>query len=183
MKTFNKKGDAGETSLLYGVRVPKSDPRCEAYGTLDEAVSALGLARALSQKEQVRSVVLVLQMDLFVLSAELASPAEHYASFAQKHTVISESETGRLEKLIDEIENEIEMPQAFIIPGVSAASAAIDLARTIVRRAERRVVTVKEQNLLQNPEIPKYLNRLADLLFSLARYEAFGLTEETVKWK
>ena len=87
MKTFNKKGDKGETSLLYGVRVPKCDPHCESYGAIDEAVSALGLARALSGKRRIKDILLDVQKDLFVLGAELATPAEEYPKFAQKHTV------------------------------------------------------------------------------------------------
>jgi len=183
MKTFNKRGDEGETSLLYGVRVPKFDLRCEAYGAVDEAVSALGLARTLSHKEKVQNILLALQQDLFVLSAELAVPAEHYANFAQKHKVVDGSTVERLERLIEELEGEIQMPQSFIIPGASAASAAIDLARAIIRRAERWGAKLKEEGLLHNQQIPKYLNRLADLVFTLARYEAADLTEETVEWK
>ena len=172
MKTFNKKGDQGETSLLYGIRVSKADPRCEAYGTIDEAVSALGLARALSSKGRVQEILLSLQHDLFSLGAELATPTEHYASFAQKHNVITEEHVSRLETLIDQMESETEMPQKFIIPGANGSSAAMDLARTVIRRAERRVVDLNQQGTVQNRHISEYLNRLADLVFTLARYEA-----------
>ena len=177
MKTFNKKGDGGETSLLFGARVPKSDPHCEAYGTVDEVVSALGLARSLTQKERVRDTLLSVQKDLFILNAELATPCEQYLRWTQKHEVITDQRVQRLEDLIDELENEVEMPQAFIIPGNSLSSAAMDLARTIIRRAERRVVSLKQQNLLNNDEVLRYLNRLADLIFTLARYEEAGLGE------
>jgi len=172
MKTFNKKGDKGETSLLHGVRVQKSDPHCEAYGTVDEAVSALGLARALSSKKNVQDIIFNLQQELFTVGAELATPIEHYAAFAEKHTVISESMVDRLEGLIDELEQNLEMPKAFIIPGDTPASAAIDVARSIVRRAERRIVSLRDARLVKNEELTRYVNRMADLLFTLARYEA-----------
>jgi len=171
MKTFNKRGDRGETSLLYGVRVAKSDPHCEAYGTIDEATSALGLARALSHKPRVKDILLSVQKDLFILGSELATPIERYHDFAQKNQVVTNSMAEQLERLIEELEEEMEMPKGFIIPGESPSSAALDLARTIIRRAERRVISLKQEGLLLNEEVPKYLNRLADLVFTLARYE------------
>lgn len=172
MKTFNKKGDQGETSLLYGVRVPKSDPHCEAYGTIDEAVAALGLARALSTKDRVQEVVLHLQRGLFIIGSEMAVPLEHYPEFARKGQVITEDMAQGLERLIDELENAVEMPRYFIVPGASAASAALNLARTIIRRAERRAVALQQDGLLPNKEILKYLNRTADLVYTLVNYEA-----------
>jgi cob(I)alamin adenosyltransferase len=178
MKTFNKRGDKGETSLLlHGVRVSKTDPRCEAYGTIDEAVSALGMGRALSSKERVKEILLDLQKELFTLGGELATPTEHYAEFCEKFTVISESMVDRLESLIDELEQGLEMPRAFILPGDTAASAAIDLGRAIIRRAERRIVDLREAGLVQNEELHRYVNRMADLLFTLARYEAADIGE------
>jgi len=177
VKTFNKRGDGGETSLLHGVRVPKSDLHCEAYGTVDEAVSALGLARALSSKKKVQDLLLDIQRELFMLGAELATPLEHYAAFAEKHTPISEAMVDRLEGLIDELEQDLEMPKAFIVPGATPASGAIDLGRAIIRRAERRIVSMKDAGLVKNEELHRYINRLADLLFTLARYEAIGAEE------
>ena len=171
MKTFNKKGDRGETSLLYGARVAKSDPRCEAYGTIDEAVSALGLARSFCSPE-VKDIILNLQKDLFVVGAELATPFEHYSRLVEKQNVVTSEMVQKLEDLIDEIEAKIKMPQAFIIPGgSSASSAALDVARTIIRRAERMVVGLQHTGVVTNEEILKYLNRLADLVFTLARHE------------
>lgn len=170
MKTFNKRGDKGETSLLYGVRVPKSDLRCEAYGAIDEATSALGLARSLSQKGRVQEILLSVQKELFILSGELATPIEEYPKYAQKGAVITGEMVQRLEELIDELEKEMEMPKAFIIPA-HASSAAINLARTIIRRAEREVVRLKQNEQLPNEEVLKYLNRLADLVFTLVCYE------------
>ncbi len=172
MKTFNKKGDGGETSLLYGDRVAKSDARCEAYGTIDEAVSALGLARHFCRSE-VKDIVLGLQRDLFVVGAELATPAEHYSKLVTKQDTVTSQMVQRLEDLVDEFEARVEMPKAFVIPGGgSAGSAALDVARTVVRRAERRVVALKEARVVKNDEVLRYLNRLADLVFTLARYEA-----------
>ncbi|HJX69723.1 MAG TPA: cob(I)yrinic acid a,c-diamide adenosyltransferase [Dehalococcoidia bacterium] len=170
MKTFNKRGDKGETSLLYGVRVPKSAPRCEANGAIDEANSALGLARALSQKRRVQDILLSVQKDLFILSGELATPIEEYPKFTRKNAVITAGMVQRLEDLIDELEKELEMPKDFITP-TCASSAAINLARAIVRRAEREVVRLKQEGQLPNDEVLKYLNRLADLVFTLVCYE------------
>ncbi len=172
MKTFNKRGDKGETSLLFGQRVPKSDPHCEAYGTIDEAVAALGMARASSVNQKVRGILLDVQKDLIVLSGELATQPEAYDKFVGKYQVISESDVQRLESLINEIEREVEMPKAFVIPGDSSSSAAIHLARATVRRAERRVVTLDREGQVPNAEVLKYLNRLADLLFTLGWYES-----------
>ena len=172
MKTFNKKGDHGETSLLYGARVSKADLRCEAYGTIDEAVSALGLARTLSTKQKAQDTLLMVQKELFILGAELATPHDHYTEFSKKYPTINNDRVSNLEKLIDEFEQELEMPREFIIPGDNTSSAAIDVARTIIRRAERRVAELKSEGILQNEHIQEYLNRLADLVFTMARYEA-----------
>ena len=170
MKTFNKKGDKGETSLLYGVRVAKCDDRCEVYGTIDEAVSMLGLAKNFCRPE-VQDIVFSLQRDLFVIGAEIATPEEHYPQMAAKGRVITPEMVQKLEDLIDEFEDKIDMPREFIIPGACVSSAALDVARTVVRRAERRVVAFKHSGKFVNEEILKYLNRLADLIFTLARYE------------
>jgi cob(I)alamin adenosyltransferase len=177
MKTFNKKGDQGETSLLYGERVPKSHPRCEAYGTIDEAVSALGLARALTQNKKIQDILFQVQKALFIPAAEMAIPEENYLTYAQKNQVVTEEMVQQLEDVINELESITEMPKAFIIPGASISAAALDLARCMVRKAERRAVRLKEDNLLPNENILKYLNRLADMLFTLARYEEAELKE------
>jgi cob(I)alamin adenosyltransferase len=169
MKTFNKRGDKGETSLLYGERVPKSDPRCEAYGTIDEAVSALGLARALSLKERVSDIIYSIQQELFIVGSELA--AVDRERLEARHRVVTAEMVARLEGVIDEFERDMEMPRVFIIPGNSPSSAALDVARTIIRRAERRIVALKNENMVPNERVLEYVNRLADLLFTLARYE------------
>jgi cob(I)alamin adenosyltransferase len=174
MKTFNKRGDKGETSLLLGPRVPKSDPHCEAYGTIDEAVAAIGLARALTRRQAIQNMLLDVQKDLFVLAGELATPPEAHERLAQKYPVVTDSDVQRLEGLIDDLEQKVPMPKEFVIPGDSPASAAIHLARAIVRRAERRVVGLQQDGQVPNPEVLRYLNRLADLLFTLGLYEETG---------
>lgn len=170
MKTFNKKGDAGETSLLFGSRVAKSDPRCEAYGTIDEAVSFLGLCRHFCPPE-VNDIILSLQQELFTVAAELATPTTDYSRLVARGSTVTPQMVQRLERLIEQFEAKVDMPAQFIIPGASAGSAALDVARTIVRRAERRAVSLKEAGLVANQEVLKYLNRLADLLYTLARYQ------------
>lgn len=170
MKTFNKWGDRGETSLLYGVRVAKSNARCEAYGAIDEAVSTLGLARNFCQPK-VKNIVFSLQQDLFVVGAELASPLERYPEFAAKGKVVKPEMVQRLEGLINDFEASVDMPRGFIIPGACVSSAALDVARTVIRRAERRAVALKQAGQLANEEVLRYLNRLADLVFTLARYQ------------
>jgi cob(I)alamin adenosyltransferase len=168
MKLFNKRGDGGETSLLFGGRVPKSDLRTETYGTLDEAASALGLGRALSKRDRVKEIVLEVQKEIFVVGAELATKDEDLDRLTEK---IGEPHVDKLQTLIEEIEERIELPKEFIIPGANSSSAALDLARTIIRRGERRAVALKEAETLKNMEILRYLNRLADLVFVLARFE------------
>ena len=171
LKTFNEKGDRAETGLLYGRRISKASSRCEFFGAVDEAVSALGLARALAKKEQVRVILFAVQKELFVPAAELAVPPEHYAEYKFRGPVVTEEMVQRLTSLIEELEKQVTMPQEFIIPGDTQASAAVDLARAVVRRAERRAAQIFEEGRLPNDNILKYLNRLADLLFALARFE------------
>jgi len=170
MKTFNKKGDFGETSLLYGVRTTKCDQRCEAYGTIDEVVSFLGLARNFCEPE-VNDILISLQRELFIIGAELATPQERYPELLVKGKIVKPEMVQRLEDLIGDFESKIEMPREFIIPGACVSSATLDIARAVVRRAERRIVALKDTNQRINEEILKYVNRLADLIFTLARYE------------
>ena len=171
MKTFNKRGDKGETSLLFGRRVSKSDLRCEAYGTIDEAVSALGVARNFVGKGKTREIVLRVQKELFIVGAELATKSEEHERLTAKFKPVTDEMVNELEEIINELEAEIEMPRSFVIPGSNAGSAWLDLSRAIVRRAERKVVLLKEKNEISNDSLHAYLNRLADLLFTLSRYE------------
>ncbi|MBF8267132.1 MAG: ATP:Cob(I)alamin adenosyltransferase [Dehalococcoidia bacterium] len=177
-KIYTRRGDGGETDLLYGGRVSKTDPRLEACGTVDEAVSALGLARSLVEAERLKDILKEVQRELFTVGAELATDSQEYPKLVRHFSVVTPEMVTRLESLIEELTQEVTLPQAFIIPGASAASGALDLSRGILRRAERRVVALKEQSLLHNPLVLQYLNRLADLVFVMARYEDRGLPFE-----
>jgi cob(I)alamin adenosyltransferase len=168
MSSFNKKGDGGTTSLLFGHRVPKHSPRPEAYGVLDEANSALGLARALVSDADLKNNISGIQEDIFLMGAELASLPDEISKLKSR---ISEEHTHRLEVLLEKYESSAEMPSAFISPGGTAGAAALDLARSIIRRAERRIAKLFDEGEVINPELLRYCNRLADLLFTLARYE------------
>ena len=170
-KVYTKFGDSGETSLLYGGRISKNSPNTEAYGIADEAVSVMGLARAMTSDERVNDMLRQLQRELFTIAAELATDPGKYELFQQHFKPVTEEMVTSLEQAIDSLEEEFEMPKVFILPGGSQASAAIDLARCVIRTAERRVVAMAEQDMLTNGLIMTYLNRLGDLLFVLARYE------------
>ena len=170
-KVYTKFGDSGETSLLYGGRVSKNSPNTEAYGITDEAVSVMGMARAFTTQPKVNDMLRQLQRELFTIAAELATDPGKYELFQQHFTPVTEEMVDSLEGAIDSLEEEFEMPKVFILPGGSQASAAIDLARCVIRTAERRVVAMAEQGMLSNGLIMTYLNRLGDLLFVLARYE------------
>lgn len=170
-KITTRKGDRGETSLLYGGRVAKSDLRTEAYGSVDEAVSALGLARALCRTDRVREIVYAVQKDLFVVGAELATDPAHAERLKDEYTRVTPAMVARLDDWEAAFDAELEIPRQFVIPGDTAAAAALDVARTLVRRAERRAVQIKREGGLQNEALLSYLNRLSDLCFILARYE------------
>ena len=179
-KIYTKYGDSGETSLLYGGRVSKNSLHTEAYGTTDEAVSAMGLARALSQDSHVKDTLRQLQREMFTVGAELATDPAHYQTYQRHFSPVTAEMVTRLEELIDKLEEETKLPPVFILPGASGASAAMDMARTMARTAERRVVALQEAGGLTNPEILRYLNRVGDLLFVLARYEDRALPLEKV---
>ncbi len=164
---FSKKGDQGTTSLLNGRRVSKASLRPEAYGTLDEASSALGLARSFAQNDTVREMIRTVQEDLLVLGAQLSEDAEPGARCKYE---IGAQRTERIETWIGQLQQEVPLPRRFILPGENRTGASIDLARTIVRRAERRAMALKEAGELDCPDVHIYLNRLADFLFTLARY-------------
>jgi len=170
-KVYTKFGDSGETSLLYGGRVSKNSPNTEAYGITDEAVSVMGLARAFTSDPKVNDILRELQRELFTIAAELATDPGKYELFQQHFKPVTPEMVESLETTIDSLEEEFEMPKVFILPGGSQASSAIDLARCVIRTAERRVVAMAEQDLLTNSLIMMYLNRLGDLRFVLARYE------------
>jgi cob(I)alamin adenosyltransferase len=170
-RVYTKFGDRGETSLLYGGRVSKNNPHTEAYGITDEAVSAMGLGRSLSEDQRVKDILRDLQRELFTIAAELATDPDKYELFKQHFKPVTQEMVDNLEQTIDSLEEEFEMPKVFVLPGGSPASSAIDMARTIIRTAERRVVALAEAGGLTNQLILNYLNRLGDLLFVLARYQ------------
>ena len=170
-RVYTKFGDKGETSLLYGGRVSKNDPHTEAYGVTDEAVSVMGLARSLSEDPKVKDILRDAQRDLFMIAAELATEPDKYELFQQHFAPVTVEMVENLEHTIDSLEEEFEMPTVFVLPGGSPSSSAIDMSRTSIRTAERRVVALAEAGRLTNELIINYLNRLGDLLFVLARYE------------
>lgn len=175
------KGDDGTTGLLYGgARIGKDDPRTEAYGTVDEAIAALGLARAnLGVKRRIGTLpaglgglapmILRIQRELFVVGAELATNPEAWDRLEDGRTRVSEAMVRDLERDLVELERHIEMPKEFVVPGETVTSAALELARTILRRAERRAVALARDGLVPGPNLIPYLNRLADLVWVLAR--------------
>jgi cob(I)alamin adenosyltransferase len=179
-KIYTKYGDEGETSLLYGGRVSKNNPHTEAYGVVDEAVSSMGLARALSQDSRVKDLLAELQLEMVTMAAELATDPAQYDTFIQHFKPVTREMVATIEGLIDDLEGSIEMPKVFILPGGSPASSAIDMARSLIRTAERRAVSLREQGRLGNPEVLRYMNRLGDLLFVLARYQDRELPLEKV---
>jgi len=165
---FSKKGDQGETSLLGGQRIPKYDLRPETYGTLDEASSVLGVARAMTDREEIGAILLSVQKDLLVLGAELSALPDVYGKLTR---TITDGDIARLEKLIDELQEDVPLKNEFIYPGGTVVSSQIDVGRTVVRRAERWAARMKSEGMIPNERINRYLNRLADMLFTLARYE------------
>lgn len=168
-KVTTRTGDQGYTGLIGKERVPKWDPRPDTYGTVDEATSALGLARALAQQPRVKETILRLQRELYVLMAELATSPEEQGKHPSM--VITAEHVAGLEVLTEALKGEVEIGLAFIIPGETVAGAALDLARAIVRRAERLTAKLLHDGIVANPELLRYLNRLSDVLFVLARYE------------
>ena len=161
-------GDDGYTDLLGAARVPKYDLRPETYGTLDEASSALGLARALSAQSRVQEILRHVQHDLYLMMAEVAIPAEQLEKLPYR---IKPEQADWLDSTISELEGEVPMRKQFVLPGASVASAAIDLSRTVVRRAERHAVRLVHEGEMPAGNVLRYLNRLSSLLFVLARYE------------
>jgi cob(I)alamin adenosyltransferase len=177
VRIYTKTGDDGTTGLLYGGRVPKDDVRVEAAGSVDEAVAALGVARAACTTPGLPDLLLRLQRELFIVGAEIATAPENWQKLeGGKGTKIDGAMVESLETLIDDHEKKFTMPAEFIIPGENLGSAEIDLARAIVRRTERRCVALAREEMLPDGEVVRYLNRLADLLFVLARYEEGGFT-------
>ena len=176
-----RRGDDGTTGLLFGGdRIAKDDVRTEAYGTIDETVAALGLARAqLGLKDRlgvlsvefgdVPELILRLQRELFVAAAELATNPDAWDRLEDGRTRVSAEMVESLEGVLRDLESHIEMPREFVVPGETPTSAALEVARTTLRRAERRAVALGREGLIPGPYLLPYLNRLADLLWVLAR--------------
>ncbi len=166
MRLYTARGDQGQTDLL-GERVTKDDPRIEVLGALDEATAAIGMARSLAVAERTGPLLIEVQRDLYRIMAEIAFVPEvrpEAFTFAPERVAWLETET-------DQITAEITLPREFILPGATVSGAALDVARTVVRRGERNLVTVASTGFVANPELVRYLNRLSSLLFALARLE------------
>jgi cob(I)alamin adenosyltransferase len=168
MKIYTKTGDAGSTGLFGGGRVPKDDVRVEAYGDVDELTAVLGMARSVEPMPRIDEVLVPIQRDLFAIGALLATPDRDKMALHLQKARIDEGRIEELEHAIDAGEAELEPLTAFIVPGGSPKAAALHVARTVCRRAERHVVRLQHQVELP-PLAVIYLNRLSDLLFTLAR--------------
>lgn len=166
MKIYTKTGDRGETSLFDGTRVFKHDPRVAAYGDVDELQAAIGVSVASGLDHELSEIAVALQRDLFALGARLADPSHKIAPRVTK-VVVDDGSVTRLERLIDQLEEELPALRHFILSGGSAAGASLHLARTVCRRAERAVLALGAG--ATEPVVLVYLNRLSDLLFVMAR--------------
>jgi cob(I)alamin adenosyltransferase len=171
-RIYTRKGDDGTTSLWYGGRVAKNDARTEAYGSVDEAGSALGVARSLCGPEdgELAADILRLQGELFVAGAELATAPDAEGRLQEGISRIDDGMVEALESLIDRYMDRVDLPPKFVITGGTTLSAQLDVARTAIRRAERRVVALKDDDGLASDEVLRYLNRASDLAFAMARY-------------
>jgi cob(I)alamin adenosyltransferase len=165
VKIYTRTGDTGDTSLFDGTRVRKSEPRVEAYGDVDELNACLGLARASGADDEIAGELVRLQRDLFALGAQLADPGEKIAARVTK-AELGDDDVARLEQLIDRYEAELPALRRFILAGGSPAGAALHVARAVCRRAERRMVALEPA---VDAVLVRYVNRLSDLLFVLAR--------------
>lgn len=171
MSIATKTGDDGTTGLMYGRRVPKNHPRVEACGSVDELNAAIGLARALATENFIRGNLVAIQKDLIVLMGEVGVLAEDLARYTQNgYSLVTPALTARLDTLVQEIEAQKISFRGWATPGDTVSSGALDVARTVCRRAERRVFDLKQSDDLQNAEVGIYLNRLSDLLWLMARW-------------
>jgi cob(I)alamin adenosyltransferase len=168
VKIYTKTGDAGDTGLFGGGRVAKSHPRVEAYGDVDELNAVLGFVRAVEQMPRIDEVLVPIQRDLFAIGALLATPDREKMRQHLEKARVDEARISELERAIDEGDTELAPLRSFILPGGSPKAAALHVARTVCRRAERRVVAL-ESDMEIPPLVVIYLNRLSDLLFTLAR--------------
>jgi cob(I)alamin adenosyltransferase len=171
-RIYTRKGDDGTTSLWYGGRVAKTDARTEAYGSIDEAGAALGVARSLCGPDdaEIAADILRVQRELFVAGAELATAPKAEGRLEEGITRIDDDMVAALEPIIDRYMDRVELPPKFVISGGTTLSAQLDVARTVIRRAERRVVALMEEGELASEAPMRYLNRASDLVFAMARF-------------
>jgi len=171
VKIYTRKGDDGTTSLWYGGRVPKSHPRTDAYGTIDEAVSALGVARALCDpsEPELAALILRVQNELFVAGAELATAPEASERLEDGVSRVTAEMVDELDAEIDKLMASVDLPPKFVIPGGNLLSAQLDLARAILRRGERRMTELAASEDLGPTEVGRFLNRCSDLVYAMAR--------------
>lgn len=171
-RIYTRKGDDGTTSLWYGGRKPKTDARIEAYGSIDEAGSALGVARALcgADDSELHDDILRLQSELFVAGAELATAPEAAGRLEEGVSRLSDDMVARLEERIDAYMERVELPPKFVITGGTRLSAQLDLARAVIRRAERRVIALRDSEGIDAGTVISHLNRASDLAYAMARF-------------
>jgi cob(I)alamin adenosyltransferase len=168
MKVYTRKGDDGSTGLFYGGRVPKDSIRPVAYGAVDEAQAAIGAARAECERGSVLDGLLIgVERDLWVLMAELATEPQNRPKLVAGEQLVTEDMVLGLEFLIDDVSARFDMPKEFVVPGQNRTAAQLDVARTVVRRAERECLPAAEEG----SQVIPYLNRLSDLLWTLARWQ------------
>ncbi|MGA8904286.1 MAG: cob(I)yrinic acid a,c-diamide adenosyltransferase [Candidatus Bathyarchaeia archaeon] len=177
-KIYTRTGDKGETGLVGGARVPKDSLRVDAYGSVDELNSVLGIARAFIRDRELDGLLSELQNDLFVLGADLASTAEHQQRNVPR---ISKEKVIGMENTIDKFEAELQPLRAFILPGGGVAGALLHNARTVARRAERRVIALSRAEPVNEQLLP-YMNRLSDLLFVMARLANHRENKQEIEW-
>lgn len=181
MKIYTKTGDEGQTGLFGGARVSKDDPRVEAYGDVDELNASLGVARSVETMPRIDEVLVPIQRDLFSIGALLATPDLQKMHDHLAKAQIDDARISDLEHAIDECDKELEPLRAFIVPGGSPKAAALHVARTVCRRAERRVISLQKDVEIP-PIVVVYLNRLSDLLFTLARVASSRAGAGEVTW-
>ena len=170
MRIYTRTGDAGDTGLFGGGRVPKNHPRVEAYGDVDELNAAIGFARSIEPMPRIDEVLVPIQRDLFAIGALLATPDREKMRQHLEKARVDDDRVGQLERAIDDGDRELEPLRSFIVPGGTPKAAALHVARTVCRRAERRVVSLTDAGVDEIPPVVViYLNRLSDLLFTLAR--------------
>ena len=175
---YTKTGDDGYTGLNGDERVPKYHPQPEALGSLDEASAALGLVRASTKLDEIKKIILRVQRDLYQMMAEISATPENANRFREMNT----DKVNWLETMIDDITTKVEIPNGFIVPGDTFTSSLLALSRTIIRRAERHIAGLIHQDLLENLEILRYVNRLSSLCYVLEIYESqsAGTTSPTM---